>query len=214
MASATRRIEVMKSALVVVALLIASCVATEETSSTSSIAESSSYERELAALDIEAECESPDYDRSDWSHWSQADEYADDWHDVRHLVLARDSKIEPDVEDQRVQSGKWRSPYDAKESTNPRDIDIDHVVPLSEAHESGACDWSADQRKRYANDAAGLLAVSSSSNRSKGGGDPADWLPAEDDYICEYLIDWLAIKQRWQLSIDQVEHDELASHDC
>ena len=223
----------MKSALFIVALLLASCVATEETASTSLITiapastiaeeeersdevitldEASSYDLDLAALVIAAECDSPDYDRSDWPHWSQADEYAGaEAFNVRHLILIRDSKVAADIRDQRVRSGWWISPYDGTASTNPRDFDIDHIVPLSEAHQSGGCEWSRDERKEYANDPAGLLAVSSASNRSKGGDDPAEWLPAEADFVCDYLTLWIGIKIRSQLTIDAAEHDAIAS---
>ena len=76
-------------------------------------------------------------------------------------------------------SGKWLDPYTGQIFTNPGDLDIDHMVPLAEAHRSGADTWTAEQREDYANDlfhTDGLIAVSASANRSKGSRDPSQWL--------------------------------------
>ncbi len=59
-------------------------------------------------------------------------------------------------------------------STDDSAIDIDHIVPLSEAWKSGASGWTTAKREQFANDLsiAQLIAVSASSNRSKGDSDP------------------------------------------
>ena len=75
-----------------------------------------------------------------------------------------------------IQRGRWYSYYDAKTFTRSSGLDIDHLVPLAEAWDSGARRWTADTRQRYANDLGdprSLLAVSASTNRSKGDQDPA-----------------------------------------
>jgi hypothetical protein len=68
------------------------------------------------------------------------------------------------------------------------DARIDHVVPLAEAWRSGAAAWNADQRERFANDLVDpqLIAVSASSNRSKGDQDPAEWKPPRRVTWCLY----------------------------
>ena len=82
------------------------------------------------------------------------------------------------------------------------------MIPLAEAWDSGAYGWSASRRESFANDLGvswSLIAVSASSNRSKGDRDPAEWLPPKASYWCTYLGDWLAVKVRWSLRVDTVE---------
>ena len=87
-------------------------------------------------------------------------------------------------------------------------VDIDHMVPLAEVHESGGSRWSYARRFAYANDlilAQTLTAVSASSNRSKGARDPAEWKPPLDSAWCQYAQDWIAVKVFWGLSADDDE---------
>ena len=109
--------------------------------------------------------------------------------------------------------GRWFSIYDNVETTDSSKFDIDHMVPLSEAWDSGAWNWNADQRKHFANDLDQpffLIAVTASSNRSKSDRDPAEWMPPNGGYHCEYVRIWIEIKRAWDLSVDQAEHDYLA----
>ncbi len=97
-------------------------------------------------------------------------------------------------------------------TSDPGALDIDHMVPLKEAHRSGAHAWTAERREAYANDLGhpqALIAVKSGANRSKGDKDPANWMPPNRSYWCQYLGDWIAIKTRWELSVDQAEADAL-----
>ncbi|MGW2773454.1 HNH endonuclease family protein [Streptomyces olivaceoviridis] len=92
-------------------------------------------------------------------------------------------------------------------------MDINHLVPLAEAWDSGATDWSAKEREAYANDLGddrALIAVSAASNRSKADQDPSTWLPSAVGYRCQYVTDWVADKMRWGLSIDTGEQAALA----
>jgi hypothetical protein len=112
-----------------------------------------------------------------------------------------------------ITSGRWFSIYDNVETTDSSTFDIDHMVPLSEAWDSGAWNWNADQRKHFANDLDQpffLIAVTASSNRSKSDRDPAEWMPPNAGYHCEYVRIWIEIKRAWDLSVDQAEHDYLA----
>ena len=109
--------------------------------------------------------------------------------------------------------GRWFSIYDNVETTDSSKFDIDHMVPLSEAWDSGAWNWNADQRKHFANDLDQpffLIAVTASSNRSKSDRDPVEWMPPNSAYHCEYVRIWIEIKRAWDLSVDQAEHDYLA----
>jgi hypothetical protein len=99
------------------------------------------------------------------------------------------------------------SAYDGLTVVDAAELDIDHVVALKEAWDSGAWQWTAERRIAYANDQTDprtLVAVSAESNRAKGDRDPSNWLPATED-TCRYVADWVAIKTTWGLSMDQSE---------
>lgn len=94
--------------------------------------------------------------------------------------------------------------------TDPGKLDIDHMVPLGNAHVSGASNWSANQRERYANyldDPRHLIAVTASANRSKGARGPEEWRPEDQSYWCQYAVDWITIKDDWGLTVTLREHD-------
>jgi len=82
------------------------------------------------------------------------------------------------------------------------------MVPLKEAWDSGASSWSADDRQAFSNDlgfAGSLIAVSASTNRSKGDKDPAQWMPPNKSFKCTYAVTWIQVKFRWSLSVDEKE---------
>jgi hypothetical protein len=150
------------------------------------------------------------YDRDLFRHWVDAD---GDGCDTRKEVLIAES-LEPVQTGSScaILSGRWYSIYDNTETTDSSRFDIDHVVALKEAWDSGAWNWTADQRRSFANDLSQpffLIAVSASSNRSKSDRDPAEWLPTNGGYRCEYVRIWVAVKRAWNLSVDQAEHDAI-----
>ena len=152
----------------------------------------------LAGLAVNAE-QSTGYRRGDWRHWSDLDS---DGCDTRCEVLA----------DERRPGGDWYSVYDGRETSNPSTFDIDHLVPLAEAYESGGWNWSGRNRELFANDLSyehSLIAVSASSNRSKGKRDPAEWLPPAEAAHCFYAEAWIVVKWRWSLSVDPAEKNAL-----
>ena len=107
-----------------------------------------------------------------------------------------------------VVDGQWFSDYDGRVTSTPRSFDIDHLVPLKEAWDSGAWRWGADERTAYANDldyVSALIAVSASSNRSKGDQDPAEWMPPRAEDSCAYATGWIGVKYRWRLAVDAQE---------
>ena len=138
------------------------------------------------------------YDRDKFRHWVDAD---GDCRDTRDEVLADESLTA--VSGCDVQQGRWRSYYDGVVVRDSSAFDVDHLVPLAEAWDSGAKRWTAGTRRAFANDlgdARSLVAVTASSNRSKSDQDPAEWLPELDR--CRYVREWTAVKLRWSLSVN------------
>ncbi len=170
---------------------------------------SSSVADLLRAVPVEAE-NTTTYDRAYFEHWIDAD---GNGCDTRQEVLVAESTV-PVVRSGTctVTSGRWESWYDGGVWTVPGDVDIDHMVPLSEAWDSGANAWTAEQRRDYANDltiGASLVAVTDNINQSKGEKDPAQWLPPSSGATCRYISDWVVVKYRWNLTADQAEVDAL-----
>ena len=164
----------------------------------------------LDELTVTAEHDSG-YDRDLFRHWVDAD---GDGCDARREVLIAEAVTAPSVGSGcSLSGGEWLSRYDGKTTSGTgSSFDVDHLVPLAEAWESGAHGWTADRREDYANDlgyADSLIAVSASSNRSKGARDPAEWLPPTEGVHCWYAAAWVQVKTRWDLSVDQAEADKL-----
>lgn len=113
---------------------------------------------------------------------------------------------------EQLPNGSWFSAYDSVVVLAAADLDVDHIVPLAEAWESGGHTWSADTWTRFGNDLddpRSLIAVSAATNRSKGAKDPQDWWPPEPGYRCQYAADWIAVKARWSLTMDAAEQRSL-----
>lgn len=153
------------------------------------------------------------YERSKFRHWIDADK---DSCNTRQEVLKAEAVIAPQQGPNcALSGGEWYSPYDDKYFTDARGLDIDHLVPLAEAWDSGASAWTAKEREAHANDlddARALIAVSAASNRSKADKDPSEWLPPYEGYRCQYVTDWIADKTRYQLSVDPTEEAALAEN--
>lgn len=164
----------------------------------------------LARLPLRAE-RGAGYARSLFRLWIDADR---DGCDTRREVLIAESTTVVRVGASCwLSGGRWRSAYDGVVTTDPGTFDIDHVVPLKEAWDSGAWDWSAARRMAFANDLGdprSLRAVTASSNRGKSDADPAGWLPMAS-FRCTYAEEWIAIKVRWKLAVDATERSALAS---
>ena len=149
-----------------------------------------------------------EYERAQWKHWIDADR---DCQDTRDEVLIAESEIAVTFKTDRnceVVSGRWTDPYTGEVFTNPGELDIDHMVPLRNAHRSGGWLLDFEQRKAFANDLEHpehLVAVKASANRSKGFRGPDKWLPPNDAYHCDYVTFWEEIKNRWQLTITDAE---------
>lgn len=157
----------------------------------------------LTELKEQAEGPQDGYSRDKFPHWSDQGNSCN----TREVVLKRDGT---DVEQDgscAATSGTWKSPYDDATWTQSSDVDIDHVIPLSEAWKSGAADWTTERREELANDLthAQLIAVTDNVNQEKGDQDPAEWLPPKTSYHCEYARMWVWVKHEYGMTADAPE---------
>ena len=157
-----------------------------------------------------AEDKATGYNRALFKHWIDADKNGCD---TRAEVLIEEAIVKPKIGLKcKLTGGKWLSAYDGKTITNASQLDVDHLVPLAEAWRSGAWKWTSAQRQAYANDldnSEALIAVTLSTNRSKGDKDPSHWMPSIDQ--CTYLQNWISIKSKYSLTADTKEAEKLNS---
>lgn len=154
-----------------------------------------------------------DYDRAFFPHWITGPGGCD----TRAQVLIRDSLTPAQVDPFgcAVVAGDWLSTYDGVTWDSPADVDIDHVVGLKEAWESGAYLWTTARRTAFANDLTDtrtLAVVTDTVNADKADRDPAEWLTPNSAHRCRYIGAWLSVKARWNLSIDTAEYNTIANY--
>lgn len=132
---------------------------------------------------------------------------------TRERVLIEESLTEPTMGDRcKPLVGDWVSIYDGLVTDDPADLEIDHLVALSNAWRSGAALWTDERREVFANDRSDpdtLVAVSTSSNRSKSDSSPDRWLPERNEARCDYVEAWVRVKSRWELSVTPAEKSTL-----
>ncbi|WP_306943046.1 HNH endonuclease family protein [Streptomyces phaeochromogenes] len=150
------------------------------------------------------------YQPTSFNHWNAGTNPTDGCN-TRAAVLIAEAVDAPEIGPGcRLTGGRWWSYYDAMWVTGASGLDIDHMVPLAEAWDSGASAWTPRRREAYANDQdaeTSLVAVTARSNRSKSDQDPAEWMPpALDDAVrCQYASEWVGTKLRWGLAVDDTE---------
>ncbi|MFB6525621.1 HNH endonuclease family protein [Streptomyces sp. NPDC056399] len=152
------------------------------------------------------------YERDAFKHWNKGLDPADGCNTRNEVLQAEATELPTVAAGCKLSGGEWLSYYDGQEVNDPAKLDIDHMVPLAEAWDSGASTWTAARREAYANDqdaAASLVAVTARTNRSKADQDPAQWMPPLPDAHCRYIGEWVATKLRWGLTADQAEADAL-----
>lgn len=113
----------------------------------------------------------------------------------------------------RVATGSWLDPFSDEQFTDPIYLHIDHMVPLANAHKSGGWMWTEEKKRQYLNDLSydgHLIAVRTTVNSSKGDDGPENWKPPIEAYWCQYAIDWIAVKDRWDLFASEAEATALS----
>lgn len=170
----------------------------------------------LLALPTPAELAAP-YDRDQFgARWADVDRNGCD---TRNDILARDLtevRWREGTHQCVVERGTLADPYTGQqirfqrgEKTSPA-VQIDHVVALANAWESGADRWSDEQREQFANDPLNLLAVDGPANQQKGAASADRWLPPNPFFHCEYAARQVAVKQKWDLAVTEAERSALA----
>lgn len=147
-------------------------------------------------------------------------QFGDGWQrkngcDMRNVILNRDLKNVVVSQDCKVQSGTLDDPYTGKTVTFVRgadtsdDVQIDHVVALSDAWQKGAQGLTPAEREALANDPLELLAVDGTANQNKSDGDAATWLPDNKAFRCQYVARQIAVKVKYKLWVTQAERDAM-----
>ena len=153
-----------------------------------------------------------EYNRSQWKHWIDEDR---DCQDARQEALISESLVEVTFESERkcrVDTGRWYGAFTGIYVEVPGNLDIDHLVPLKNAHDSGGWAWSSARKEQYANnlgDPDHLIAVTKGANRSKGAKGPEEWRPPDEGYWCRYATDWTEVKMEWGLTMTQRETEAI-----
>ena len=196
----------MKSRLVIAALLAITLLLPEAASAVSVKKERATAIIETLA--VKGRAAKTGYDRSSFSHWRDPDRNGCD---ARNDILRRDLTnlvIKSDSNGCKILGGVLADPYSGKDINfvfGASLVDIDHVVALSNAWQTGAFQFTSEIRLQFANDPLNLLAVSASLNRQKGDGDAATWLPPTKSYRCQYVARQIAVKKKYGLWITKPE---------
>lgn len=135
--------------------------------------------------------------------------------DMRNIILHRDlTNVQVDDECY-VTTGDLQDPYTGKTiqftrgSDTSDDVQIDHVVALSDAWQKGAQQLSYERRLELANDPLELLAVDGAANQQKSDGDAATWLPSYKPFRCQYVARQIAVKYKYELWVTQAEYNAM-----
>ncbi|MDP9885315.1 integrase [Sinomonas atrocyanea] len=179
-------------------------------------AQLSAAKASLAAIPVKGRAPKTGYTRNEFGQaWADTDHNGCD---TRNDILARDLRspvFKAGTRDCVVLSGRLEDPYTGASIAFQRgersaDVQIDHIVPLSDAWQKGAQQWTAQKRLSFANDPANLRAVDGPANQQKSDGDLATWLPANRSFRCEYAVNVVDVKAAYGLWMTQAEHDKAA----
>jgi hypothetical protein len=166
----------------------------------------------LETLAVKGRAPKTDYSRA---------QFGDGWAskagcDTRNIILNRDLKSPAVNEKCQVTSGVFDDPYTGKTidfkrgADSSSDVQIDHVVALSDAWQKGAQLLSPVEREALANDPLELLASDGAANQQKSDGDAATWLPAHKPFRCQYVARQIAVKKKYNLWVTTAEKEAIS----
>ena len=178
----------------------------------------------LDSLEVKGRAPKTGYEREEFGQAWSDDVTVDFGHngcDTRNDILRRDLDPESLVlkegtHDCVALSGTLHDPYSGQDiefqrgAQTSRAVQIDHVVPLADAWQKGAQQWSPEKRRDFANDPRNLLAVDGPLNQQKGAGDAATWLPPNKGFRCEYAHRIVEVKAAYELWVTEAERDALS----
>ena len=166
----------------------------------------------LNSLEVKGRAPKTGYSRAQFPHWSDLDRNGCD---ARNDILKRDLTeivFKVGTRDCKVISGVLLDPFSNKVLTFTSvksAVDIDHLVALSNAWQTGAAYFDKSIRSQIANDPLNLLAVDAKLNRQKGDGDAATWLPPNKAFRCEYVSRQISVKAKYSLWVTQPEKEAI-----
>lgn len=163
----------------------------------------------LAELVVKGRASKTDYRR---------DQFGSGWEsvrgcDTRNSILKRDLHSVTENDKCQVVSGLLNDPYTGAQiqfergETSSQAVQIDHVIALSNAWQTGAQQLSLDERAQFSNDPLNLLAVDGGANQEKSDGDVATWLPPNKPFRCQYVARQIAVKHAYKLWVVPPEKD-------
>lgn len=170
----------------------------------------------LAQLPVKGRAPRTGYDRALFGQrWADVDRNGCD---QRNDILDRDlvdKTYRPGTRDCVVLTGTLHDPYTGtiiefvRGEITSQEVQIDHVVALSDAWQKGAGQLDEETRRLFANDPLNLLAVDGPSNMAKGDGDAATWLPPNRAFRCDFVARQVAVKHRYDLWVTEAERDAI-----
>ena len=175
----------------------------------------------LPALEVKGRAPRTGYDRDLFGQaWSDdvSAEFGRNGCDTRNDILKRDLQeitFRPGTRDCVVLTGVLLGPYTGERIDFVRgqgtstEVQIDHVVAMSDAWQKGAQQMTPEQRREFANDPLNLVAVAGWANQQKGAGDTATWLPPRREFRCEYVSRQVLVKERYGLWVTQAEREAM-----
>ncbi|MFG1612682.1 HNH endonuclease family protein [Nonomuraea wenchangensis] len=168
--------------------------------------------KKLAKLQVKGRAPRTGFDRDEFGpSWADVDRNGCD---TRNDILKRDLEDEtfkPGTHDCIVLTGTLKDPYSGKTIKFKRGQDtstavqIDHLIPLSDAWQKGAQQWSATKRKEFANDPLNLQATDGPLNGQKSDSDAATWLPPLKSYRCTYIARQIDVKAKYDVWVTAAE---------
>jgi hypothetical protein len=171
---------------------------------------------QLDTLAVKGRAPRTDYDRDHFGRgWKDPDRNGCD---ARNDILRRDLEgavAKPGTQGCVILSGHLEDPFTGESIEFVRgqdtstEVQIDHVVALSDAWQKGAQQLDPDERVEFANDPLNLLAVDGPANSAKGDGDAATWLPPNRGFRCDYVARQTAVKAQYELWVTSAERDAI-----
>jgi EAL domain-containing protein (putative c-di-GMP-specific phosphodiesterase class I) len=191
-------------------------VGTAAATTAATVEAAGSVESLLAGLAVKGRAPKTGYSRDQFgAAWADVDRNGCD---TRNDILNRDlteRSWRAGTGDCVVETGVLADPYTghtiAFSKADATAVQIDHVIALSDAWQTGAQFWSAATRLVFANDPLNLLAVDGRANEQKSDSDAASWLPANEGFRCAYVARQVSVKASYGLWVTAAEHDAIAA---